>query len=97
MRTEFVLRGTLADAVESGSASVTLERDVDGETVGAAVEALTDDHPSLESLVVNSKGRLRAHVALRRNGADVRDGEWLATPLSPGDTLELEPGTKGGC
>ena len=97
MPTEFVLRGTLADAVESGSASVTLERAVDGETVGAAVAVLTEEYPSLSPLVVNSKGKLRAHVALRRNGEDVRDGEWLETPLSSGDTLELEPGTKGGC
>jgi molybdopterin converting factor small subunit len=97
MRTEFVLRGTLADAVEDGAASVTVERDVDGETVGAAVETLTDAYPALRSLVVDSKRKLRAHVALRRNGADVRDGEWLQTPLSAGDRLELEPGTKGGC
>jgi molybdopterin converting factor small subunit len=97
MRTEFVLRGTLADAVEDGAASVTVERDVGGETVGAAVETLTDEYPALQSLVVNSKGKLRAHVSLRRNGADVRDGEWLATPLSAGDRLELEPSTKGGC
>ena len=97
MRTEFVLRGTLADAVESGADRLTLDRDVDGATVGAAVEVLTEEYPSLRPLVVNSKGRLRAHVALRRNGADVRDGEWLETPLSAGDTLELEPGTKGGC
>jgi len=97
MATEFVLRGTLADAVESGAESVTLEREVKGETVGAAVTVLTDEYPSLEPLVVNSKGKLRAHVALRRNGEDVRDGEWLETPLSAGDTLELEPGTKGGC
>ena len=97
MQAELVLRGTLADAVEPGSESVTLERAVAGETVGAAVAALTEEYPSLEPLVVNSKGRLRAHVALRRNGEDVRDGEWLETPLSPGDELELEPGTKGGC
>jgi molybdopterin converting factor small subunit len=97
MRTEFVLRGTLADAVDTGADTVSLVHDVDGETVGAAVETLTDAHPALESLVLNSKGNLRAHVALRRNGEDVRDGEWLATPLSAGDELELEPGTKGGC
>ena len=97
MRTEFVLRGTLADAVESGSATVAVERDIDGETVGAALETLTDEYPALRALVVNSRGNLRAHVALRRGGEDVRDGEWLETPLSADETLELEPGTKGGC
>jgi molybdopterin converting factor small subunit len=97
MRTEFVLRGTLADAVDAGADTVSLVHDIDGETVGAAVKTLTDAYPVLESLVLNSKGKLRAHVALRQNGEDIRDGEWLATPLSPGDELKLEPETKGGC
>ncbi|MFC7227505.1 MoaD/ThiS family protein [Salinirubellus salinus] len=97
MRTEFVLRGTLADAVDAGAEAVSLERDVAGETVGAAVETLTDAYPALEPLVLDSKGRLRAHLALRRDGEDVRDGAWLATPLAAGERLELEPGTKGGC
>jgi hypothetical protein len=97
--TAFVLFGTLTEAIdtESDADRVTVDVGVAGETVGDALDALTRAHPSLEPLVRNSKGKLRAHIVLRRNSQDVRDGEWVETLLSPDDQLELEPGTKGGC
>lgn len=96
MHVEFVLEGTFAEAAEVPPGEV-LSRGVDGETVGAALAVLTDESPKLAPLVVDTDGKLRSHVALSRNGVDVRDGEWLSTPLADGDRLRVEPGVKGGC
>jgi molybdopterin converting factor small subunit len=96
MHVEFVLEGTFAEAV-GVPPGAPLDRSVDGETVGDALTVLTEESPKLAPLVVNSDGELRGHVVLSRNGVDVRDGEWLATPLADGDRLRLEPGVKGGC
>jgi molybdopterin synthase sulfur carrier subunit len=96
MYVEFTLRGTFAEAAGVAERE-TRTVGVDGETVGDALGALAAESPDLRPLVVNSDGKLRGHVALRRNGADVRDGEWLETPVSDGDRLTLEPGVKGGC
>jgi hypothetical protein len=82
-----------ADAgVENGS-ETTLA--VDGDTVGDAVAVLRERFPPLDTLLVNSQGRLRAHVALTHDGIDVRDGGWLETPLEPGARLTVSPGLKG--
>ena len=96
MHVEITFHGTIRDAAGRDR----LERDLvlpDGATVGDALAAVLADLPDAEPLVLNSKGTLRAHVALRRNGADVRSGEWLATPLADGDRLDLEPSVKGAC
>lgn len=96
MEVEFVLRGTFAEAA-GVRPETSVTQTVDGGTVGAALSGLTDRYSDLAPLVQNSKGKLRAHVALTRNGEDVRNGEWLSTPVSDGDRLVLEPGVKGGC
>ena len=96
MHVEITFHGTIRDAVGRDR----LERDLAlpaGVTVGDALVAVLADLPDAEPLVLNSKGELRAHVALRRNGEDVRSGEWLATPLADGDRLDLEPSVKGAC
>ena len=96
MHVEFAFHGTIREAAGRDR----LERDLDlpgGATVGDALAAVLGELPDVEPLALNSKGRLRAHVALRRNGEDVRSGEWLATPIASGDRLDLEPSVKGAC
>ncbi len=96
MHVEITFHGTIRDAAGRDR----LERDLplsDGATVGDALVAVLADLPDAEPLVLNSKGKLRAHVALRRNGEDVRSGEWLETALADGDRLDLEPSVKGAC
>jgi molybdopterin converting factor small subunit len=96
MHVEITFHGTIRDAAGRDG----LERDLplpDGATVGDALAAVLVDLPDAEPLVLNSNGKLRAHVALRRNGRDVRSGEWLETALADGDQLDLEPSVKGAC
>lgn len=97
MRIEYVLYGPLADAVAAGDEEVCLERDAMVETSGGAVRTLTDEFPALEPLVLDSAGRLRAHVSLRQNGDPLPADAAFETSVEAGDTLALEPGVKGGC
>jgi sulfur carrier protein ThiS len=97
MHIKYILRGSLAAAIRSEADWYSTEQNVTGGTVKAAIRLLGDKYPPLQPLMTNSKGRLRAHIALEHNGDDVRQGEWLATPLSDGDRLELQSGIKGGC
>ena len=96
MHVEVTFHGTIREAAGHDR----LERDLplsEGATVGDAVRAVLGELPAAEPLVLNSKGRLRGHVALRRNGEDVRSGEWLETGVVEGDRLDLEPSVKGAC
>ncbi|MEF8788498.1 MAG: ubiquitin-like small modifier protein 1 [Haloarculaceae archaeon] len=96
MHVEFRFHGTLREAAGRDR----LERDLtlsDGATVGDALAAVLPEVPAVEPLALDSKGTLRAHVALRRNGEDVRSGEWLETPVAEDDRIDLEPSVKGAC
>jgi hypothetical protein len=97
MHIEYILRGTLATAIGSKAEFYRTEQDITGATAGAAIRLLSDEHPALRPLVTNSKGKLRAHIALEHNGDDIRQDKWLATEISDGDRLELRSATKGGC
>jgi len=96
MHVEFTFRGTVRDAAGRDR----LERDLslaDGATVGDALAAVLADLSDAEPLVLNSKGTLRAHVGVRRNGEDVRSGAWLETEVADGDRIDVEPSVKGAC
>jgi len=96
MHVEFTFHGTIREA----AGRERLARDLalpDGATVGDALAAVLREVPDAESLVLNSKGRLRAHVALRHNGEDVRSGDGLETGIEDGDSLALEPSVKEAC
>lgn len=96
MHVEVTFHGTIREAAGLDR----LERDLDlpeAATVGDALAAVLGEDPDAEPLVRNSKGKLRAHVALRHNGEDVRSGEWLETGIEDGDRLDLEPSVKGAC
>jgi molybdopterin converting factor small subunit len=96
MHVEFTFHGTVREAAGRDRFGGDLDLPADA-TVGDALRAALRELPDAEPLVLNSKGKLRAHVALRRNGEDVRDGEWLETPVAEGDRLDLEPSVKGAC
>lgn len=94
MHVEFAFRRTIREAAGRDR----LERDLDlpgGATAGDALAAVLREVPNVEPLAPNSRGELRAHVALQRNGEDVRSGERLATPVADGDRPDLEPSVEG--
>jgi adenylyltransferase/sulfurtransferase len=70
--------------------------EVEGDTVGAAMHALTDRFPRLRSPLLTSDGRLRSVVAVYVNDEDVRNLQREATPIQPSDELSIVPAIAGG-
>jgi MoaD family protein len=75
-----------------GASTVT----VDGETVGAALEALFARHPELRDRISDGNGGLRRFVNVYVDGEDIRYGDGLQTPLKDGGELQILPAVAGG-
>jgi MoaD family protein len=65
-------------------------------SVRAALEQIEQRYPSLYRSVCDETGRVRRHVNLFVNTANVRDGEGLDTALAAGDVLTILPAVSGG-
>jgi molybdopterin converting factor small subunit len=65
-------------------------------SVRVALERIEQSHPSLYRSVCDETGRVRRHVNLFVNTADVRDLDGLDTPLELGDVLTILPAVSGG-
>ena len=65
-------------------------------SVRAALEFLEQRYPSLYQGVCDEPGRVRRHVNLFVNSANIRDLEGLDSPLAPGDSLTILPAVSGG-
>ncbi|HVS00442.1 MAG TPA: molybdopterin-synthase adenylyltransferase MoeB [Thermoanaerobaculia bacterium] len=72
------------------------EIEVDGGTVGEAIQDLTRRHPQLQRHLYTDDGALRSFVNLFLNDEDVRYLQRDQTPLQPGDTLSIIPSIAGG-
>jgi sulfur-carrier protein len=70
--------------------------EVDGATIGDAVQALVGRHPALESQLLAADGRLHRFVNVYLNGRDVRYLKGLDTPVEPRDEIRLLPAIAGG-
>ena len=72
------------------------EVEVEGATVGAALEAAGAAYPGLRSRILTPEGELRPHVNvfLERDSVKALDG--LATALPAGATLMIVPAVAGG-
>jgi molybdopterin synthase sulfur carrier subunit len=70
--------------------------DVDGETVGAVVDALVDRHPALGERLRTPDGGLHRFVNVYLNGEDVRYLSGLDTRVDPDDEVRLLPAIAGG-
>ena len=69
--------------------------EVEADTVGAALRALTARHPALAPLVWR-EGRFNDQLVAILNREDVRRLQALDTPLRPGDALMLITAVEGG-
>jgi len=67
-----------------------------GDTVGAALAELVDDHPELADRLYGEDGDLRDHINVLHNGTDVATADGLDTELDAGDELALFPPVSGG-
>jgi len=71
------------------------EADVDGATVGEALDALYDQFEELRDRMAEDGG-LRRFVNVYVGGEDIRFLEGLETPVSDGDEITILPAVAGG-
>jgi molybdopterin converting factor small subunit len=78
--------------------SVGGEREVsaDGESVGAVLSALAEQHPATRDQLFGSEGDLNRYVNVYLNDEDVRVLDGLDTAVSGGDVLVILPAMAGG-
>jgi sulfur-carrier protein len=71
------------------------EIEVDGTTVGEALEAVFDAHEGLRQRITES-GDLRRFVNVYVSGEDIRFQDGLDTSISEGDEVTILPAVAGG-
>jgi molybdopterin synthase sulfur carrier subunit len=72
------------------------ETQVEGTTVGEALDALYAEHGELRTRLADGGGRLRRFVNVYLGGEDIRFLQGLDTPVSDGDELTILPAVAGG-
>ena len=69
---------------------------VGGESVGAVLHGLAQQHPATQSQLFGADGSLNRYVNVYLNDEDVRVLEGLETAVSESDTLVILPAMAGG-
>jgi sulfur-carrier protein len=70
--------------------------EVEGSTIGDAVQALVGRHPGLKEQLLTPQGDLHRFVNVYLNGRDVRYLDGLRTPVGERDEIRLLPAIAGG-
>ena len=70
--------------------------EVQGATVGEAMDSLVALHPDLRKHLYTDEGKLRAFVNLYVNDEDIRYLQKEATELKDGDNISIVPSIAGG-
>jgi MoaD family protein len=71
-------------------------KQVEGTTVGEALDALYAEHGDLRGRLSDDDGGLRRFVNVYLGGEDIRFLDGLDTPLSEGDEVTILPAVAGG-
>jgi molybdopterin converting factor small subunit len=71
--------------------------EVQGTTVGEAMNALLAEHPELRRHLYTEDGKLRAFVNLYVNDEDIRYLQKDQTTVKEGDNISIVPSIAGGC
>jgi sulfur-carrier protein len=69
--------------------------EVEGETVGEALDAVFEQHTDLRERITED-GTLRRFVNVYVSGEDIRFQDGLETTLSDGDEVTILPAVAGG-
>lgn len=69
--------------------------DIDGETVGACLNALMRQYPDVKKMLVDEKGDLHSYVGIYINGQDAFPNE-TAKPVKDGDEIHVLYSLAGG-
>jgi molybdopterin converting factor small subunit len=67
-----------------------------GESVGAILRSIADEHPDTESQLFAPDGGLNRYVNVYLNDEDVRVLDGLETAVGEADTLVILPAMAGG-
>jgi MoaD family protein len=71
------------------------ELEVEGGTVGEALDAVFDEHDGLRERITEDGG-LRRFVNVYVSGEDIRFKDGLETELDDGDEVQILPAVAGG-
>jgi sulfur-carrier protein len=71
------------------------ELEVEGATVGEALDAIFDEHEDLRERITDN-GSLRRFVNVYVSGEDIRFRDGLETALDDGDEVTILPAVAGG-
>lgn len=71
-------------------------RQVVGDTVRHALEAVFADNPSARSYVLDDQGELRKHMVVFVNGEPVRDRRGLTDAVDPAAEIDVLQALSGG-
>ena len=69
---------------------------VDGGTVGEALEGLYSEHGELRERIADGDGALRRFVNVYLKGEDIRFLDGLDTEVADGDEVTILPAVAGG-
>ena len=69
---------------------------VQGTSVGAALQDLSESYPSIRPHLFDSEGSLRPYVNIFLNEDDTRNLKGMDTPLSDDDRVMILPSIAGG-
>ena len=72
------------------------EISVDGDTVGAAIEALESAHPGIKERVLGEGGKVLRFVNIFLNDDDIRFLDGLESTVKDGDSISVVPAIAGG-
>ncbi len=72
------------------------EIEVEGGTVGEALERVMQAHGELRKHLYSDESKLRSFVNVYVNDEDIRSGQRLDTPVQDGDTVSIVPAIAGG-
>lgn len=70
--------------------------EVEGSTIGDAVQSLVGRHPALGEQLLTPEGELHRFVNVYLNGQDVRYLDGLSTKVGERDEIRLLPAIAGG-
>jgi adenylyltransferase/sulfurtransferase len=72
------------------------EIEVEGATVGEALERVGQANADLQQQLFDQTGKLRSFVNVYVNDEDIRGAQRLDTPVKDGDTVSIVPAIAGG-
>ena len=71
-------------------------REAGGATVRDVLNSYFQAHQQARGYVLDDQGRLRQHMAIFINGAQINDREQLSDPVSPDAVVDLVQALSGG-